>query len=64
MMCPHRGTFTLRIRYFYARREIPFLITGLLGAATIGFSFYPLFQLQSDEPRCWAPSVVECQEEW
>ena len=41
-----------------------FLIPGLLGAAAIGFSFYALFQVQEDEPRCWVLKAVEGREEW
>ena len=41
-----------------------FLIPGLLGAAAIGFSFYALFQVQEDEPRCWVLKAAEGREEW
>jgi hypothetical protein len=41
-----------------------FLVPGLLGAAAIGFSFYALFLMQEDDPRCWVLKEVEGREEW
>jgi hypothetical protein len=41
-----------------------FLVPGLLGAAAVGFSFYALFLMQGDDPRCWVLKEVEGREEW
>lgn len=35
------------------RVAVPFFLAGLLGAALVGVSFYALFGLEADEPRCW-----------
>lgn len=41
-----------------------FLVPGMLSAAAIGFSFYALFQMQEDQPRCWVIVEMDGQEEW
>ena len=35
-------------------RAAPFFLAGVVGVAAVGFSFYSLFGLESDETRCWA----------